>query len=104
MNNNASLTDPATAGQSTCNLSGNVPTSSPGAKLNRRQGGPTRARPAAPNNAQNRKSNNVKSLLSCTFGKVCSDIPGTCIVLQMVLVVALASVLGYLFVTQEVLG
>ena len=31
----------------------------------------------------------MKSFLSCTFGKVCNDIPGTCIVLQMILVVAL---------------
>lgn len=46
----------------------------------------------------------MKNLLSCTFGKVCTDIPGACIVLQTILVVALASVLGYLFVTQEVLG
>ena len=42
-------------------------------------------------------------MLGCTFGKVCSDIPGVCIVLQMVLVVALSSVLGYVFVTQEIL-
>jgi hypothetical protein len=53
---------------------------------------------------ENRKRNTVKNLLSCTFGKVCTDIPGACIVLQTILVVALASVLGYLFVTQEVLG
>ena len=45
----------------------------------------------------------MKSVLSCTFGKVCSDIPGTCIVLQMILVVALSFVLGYVFVTQELL-
>jgi hypothetical protein len=45
----------------------------------------------------------VKSFLSCTFGKVCSDIPGVCIVLQMILVVALSSVLGYVFVTQELM-
>ena len=45
----------------------------------------------------------MKSLISCTFGKVCSDIPGTCIILQMILVIALSSVLGYLFVTQELL-
>jgi hypothetical protein len=45
----------------------------------------------------------VKSFVSCTFGKVCSDIPGVCIVLQMVLVVALSVVLGYVFVTQELL-
>jgi hypothetical protein len=46
----------------------------------------------------------MRNLLSCTVGKVCSDIPGTCIVLQIILVVLLASVLGYLFVTQELLG
>jgi len=45
----------------------------------------------------------VKSFLSCTFGKVCSDIPGTCIVLQMILVVALSFVLSYVFVTQELM-
>ena len=45
----------------------------------------------------------MKSLITCTFGKVCRDIPGTCIVLQTILVVALSSVLGYLFVTQELL-
>ena len=45
----------------------------------------------------------VKSLVSCTLGKVCSDIPGVCIVLQMILVVAISGVLGYLFVTQELL-
>jgi hypothetical protein len=45
----------------------------------------------------------VKSLLSCSFGKACSDIPGVCIVLQMILVVALSGVLGYVFVTQELM-
>ena len=45
----------------------------------------------------------VKSFWGCTFGKVCSDIPGTCIVLQMILVVALSCVLGYVFVTQELM-
>jgi hypothetical protein len=62
--------------------------------------------PAAvpPHNTQRQEDRTVKNLLSCTFGRVCSDIPGTCIVLQMILVVALASVLGYVFVTQELLG
>ena len=46
----------------------------------------------------------MKSLMGCTFGKVCSDIPGACIVLQMILVVAISSALGYLFVTQELLN
>jgi hypothetical protein len=46
----------------------------------------------------------VKSLVCGAFGKVCSDIPGMCIVLQMITVVALSGVLGYLFVTQELLN
>ncbi len=45
----------------------------------------------------------MKSFLSCTLGKACSDIPGTCIVLQMILVVVLSIVLGYVFVTQELM-
>lgn len=45
----------------------------------------------------------MKALIGCTLNKVCSDIPGACIVLQMILVVAMTSVLGYLFVTQELL-
>ena len=45
----------------------------------------------------------MKSLMGCTLGKMCSDIPGVCIVLQMVVVVALSGVLGYVFVTQELL-
>jgi hypothetical protein len=64
--------------------------------------GPPAAVP--PQNTKKQEDRIVKNLLSCTFGKVCSDIPGTCIVLQMILVVALASVLGYVFVTQELLG
>jgi hypothetical protein len=45
----------------------------------------------------------MKSLMGCTLGKMCSDIAGVCIVLQMVVVVALSGVLGYVFVTQELL-
>lgn len=45
----------------------------------------------------------MKSLLSCSIGKACSDIPGVCIVLQMILVVVLSGVLGYVFVTQELM-
>lgn len=45
----------------------------------------------------------MKSFWSCAFGKACSDIPGICIVLQMILVVALSGVLGYMFVTQELM-
>ena len=46
----------------------------------------------------------MKSFLGCTLGKACGDIPGICIVLQMILVVALSVVLGYVFVTQELLN
>lgn len=46
----------------------------------------------------------MKALIGCTFGKVCNGLPSACIVLQMILVVALSSVLGYLFVTQELLS
>ena len=45
----------------------------------------------------------MKSLIGNTFGRICSDIPGTCIVLQIILVVVLSGALGYLFVTQELL-
>jgi hypothetical protein len=45
----------------------------------------------------------MKALIGCTFAKVCNDIPGACIVLQMILVVMASSFLGYLFVTQELL-
>jgi hypothetical protein len=45
----------------------------------------------------------MKSLMGSTLGKMCSDLPGVCIVLQMIAVVALSGVLGYMFVTQELL-
>lgn len=45
----------------------------------------------------------MRAMLGHTFNKICNDIPGTCIVLQMILVVTLSSVLGYLFVTQELM-
>ena len=46
----------------------------------------------------------MRSLMSSTFGKIRGDLPGTCILLQTVLVVSLAAVLSYLFVTQELLN
>lgn len=45
----------------------------------------------------------MKSFMSSALGRACSDIPGICIVLQMILVVALSGILGYMFVTQELL-
>ncbi len=46
----------------------------------------------------------MKALIGNTLGRICSDIPGACIVLQTILVVTLSGVLGYLFVTQELLN
>lgn len=46
----------------------------------------------------------MKNTFFCAVGKVCTGLPGACIILQMILVVVLASVLGYVFVTQELLG
>ena len=41
----------------------------------------------------------MKSFVRCTFGMVCGVIPGGCIVLQMIRVVARSGVLGYVCVT-----
>jgi hypothetical protein len=46
----------------------------------------------------------MRDSLACSFSKACSDLPGLCIVLQTILVIALAGVLGYVFVTQELLN
>ncbi len=40
----------------------------------------------------------------CKLGKVCNDLPSFCIVLQIIAVLGLVGVLGYLFVAQELLG
>ena len=45
----------------------------------------------------------MKALIGNAFGRICNDIPGVCIVLQIILVTTLSCVLGYLFVTQELL-
>jgi hypothetical protein len=46
----------------------------------------------------------VKNCKLCGFSRFCNDLPGICIFLQMVAVVAVVGILTYLFVTQEVLG
>ena len=46
----------------------------------------------------------LKNCKSEVPGKLCSGIPGMCIVLQYVAVALLAIVLGYLFVTQELMA
>ncbi len=40
----------------------------------------------------------------CNFGKVCNDLPSLCIILQIIAVLGLVGVLGYLFVAQELLS
>lgn len=46
----------------------------------------------------------LKNCKSEAPGKLCSGIPGMCIVLQYVAVAILVGVLGYLFVTQELMA
>jgi hypothetical protein len=46
----------------------------------------------------------VKNCKLCGFSRFCNDLPGICIFLQMVAVVAVVGILTYLFVTQEMLG
>ena len=46
----------------------------------------------------------MKNCKLCGFSKFCNDLPGICISLQMVAVLAVVGVITYLFVTQEVLG
>jgi len=42
----------------------------------------------------------VKTCKHCAMNKVCKDLPGFCILLQMSVVVLLVGFLGYLFVSQ----
>jgi hypothetical protein len=46
----------------------------------------------------------VRNCKLCGFSRFCNDLPGICIFLQMVAVVAVVGILTYLFVTQEMLG
>jgi len=40
----------------------------------------------------------------CGFSKHCNSLPGVCIIMQFAAILLLLGVLGYLFVTQEILG
>lgn len=40
---------------------------------------------------------------SCGFGKFCGNVGSMCIALQVTAALALVGILGYLFVTQELL-
>lgn len=46
----------------------------------------------------------LKNCKLCGFSKVCNSLPGICILLQYASIAVLLSVLGYLFVTQELLS
>ena len=45
-----------------------------------------------------------KACNHCAMNKVCNDLPGFCILVQMGAVVALVGFLGYLFVSQAIAG
>lgn len=42
----------------------------------------------------------MKTCKRCSMNKVCKDLPGFCILLQMSVVVLLVGFVGYLFVSQ----
>lgn len=46
----------------------------------------------------------LKNCKLCGFSKACNSLPGICIILQYASIAVLLSVLGYLFVTQELLS
>ena len=52
----------------------------------------------------NKNSTAIEKDECCNFGKVCNDLPSICIVLQIIAVLGLVGVLGYLFVAQELLS
>ena len=45
----------------------------------------------------------MKAMIDSAFAKICNDVPGVCIVLQTSLAIVISGVLGYLFVTQELM-
>ncbi len=52
----------------------------------------------------NKNSTAIEKDECCNFGKVCNDLPSICIILQIIAVLGLVGVLGYLFVAQELLS
>lgn len=46
----------------------------------------------------------MKNCKLCRYSKVCNDLPGICLLVQYAAVAILIGALGYLFVTQELLG
>ncbi|WP_260291832.1 hypothetical protein [Sedimenticola hydrogenitrophicus] len=45
----------------------------------------------------------MKNCKLCGFSKACNSLPGICIILQYASIAVLLGVLGYLFITQELL-
>ena len=45
----------------------------------------------------------MKDSKSCTFGKVYKGLPGLCIMLTIIVAIAITGILGYVFITQEIL-
>jgi hypothetical protein len=45
----------------------------------------------------------VKNCKLCKYSRICNDLPGICILIPYLAVSVVAIVLGYLFVTQELL-
>lgn len=46
----------------------------------------------------------LKNCKLCRFSKICNDLPGICILMPYVAIAVVLAALGYLFVTQELLG
>lgn len=46
----------------------------------------------------------MKNCKLCRYSELCNNLPGFCILMQYVAVAGLVSLLGYLFVTQELLS
>ncbi len=46
----------------------------------------------------------MKNCKLCRYSKVCNDLPVICLLLQYAAIAIVVITLGYLFVTQELLG
>jgi len=47
---------------------------------------------------------NLKNCKLCRYSELCNTLPGICILLQFLAVALLIGMLGYLFITQELLN
>ena len=46
----------------------------------------------------------MKNCKMCGYSKVCNDLPGICIIIQYAAAALVVGLLGYLFITQELLS